>query len=357
MRTLSGGNQQKALLARWHLADAEIFVLIEPTRGVDVGARADIYRRLDALARAGKAIIVVSSDLAGGAGAGRPHPGHARRPIVAETTPAAVDEERAEPDGPGRGARHDAVAGRAATSRRRRRSGEGVLSRHADAGRRRCCCALVFAADRRRSSARPATPPTSCGSRPRSWCLAWRWRRGAGRRHRPVGRLGGARLGDACRHRAGRRTGTPAVAMLDGHRHRRRGRADQRAARSRGFRISPVIVTLGTMIAVRGLSLVAARAFQFLDRDQRRRSSTGSPVRTLSSAAARCRCRRPARRRALAGSSPAHHARPRLGCGRRQRRWRRGSPASGCGGCAAAPMSPAARWPARRASWSPRAPG
>ncbi|MBN8998373.1 MAG: sugar ABC transporter ATP-binding protein, partial [Rhizobiales bacterium] len=64
IRTLSGGNQQKALLARWQLADMELFVLIEPTRGVDVGARAEIYRRLDALARAGKAIIVVSSDLA-----------------------------------------------------------------------------------------------------------------------------------------------------------------------------------------------------------------------------------------------------------------------------------------------------
>ncbi len=57
MRTLSGGNQQKALMARWHLADADVFVLVEPTRGVDVGARADIYRRLDALARAGKAIV------------------------------------------------------------------------------------------------------------------------------------------------------------------------------------------------------------------------------------------------------------------------------------------------------------
>ena len=63
IRTLSGGNQQKALLARWHLADAEVFVLIEPTRGVDVGARAEIYRRLDGLAGAGKVVIVVSSDL------------------------------------------------------------------------------------------------------------------------------------------------------------------------------------------------------------------------------------------------------------------------------------------------------
>ncbi len=93
IRTLSGGNQQKALLARWHLADAEVFVLIEPTRGVDVGARADIYRRLDALAKAGKAIVLISSDLVevltladrilvvrDGA-------------ISAETTPAEVDEE------------------------------------------------------------------------------------------------------------------------------------------------------------------------------------------------------------------------------------------------------------------------
>jgi ABC-type sugar transport system ATPase subunit len=62
IRTLSGGNQQKALIARWHLADADLFVLIDPTRGVDVGARAEIYRRLDALADAGKAVIVVSSD-------------------------------------------------------------------------------------------------------------------------------------------------------------------------------------------------------------------------------------------------------------------------------------------------------
>ena len=63
IRTLSGGNQQKALIARWHLADAEIFVLVEPTHGVDVGARTEIYRRLDALAKADKAILVVSSDL------------------------------------------------------------------------------------------------------------------------------------------------------------------------------------------------------------------------------------------------------------------------------------------------------
>jgi len=63
IRTLSGGNQQKALIARWHLDDAGIFILIEPTHGVDVAARAEIYRRLEALAAAGKAVIVVSSEL------------------------------------------------------------------------------------------------------------------------------------------------------------------------------------------------------------------------------------------------------------------------------------------------------
>ena len=63
IRTLSGGNQQKALLARWHLADAAVFILIEPTRGVDVGARAEIYRRIAELAAAGKAVVVISSDV------------------------------------------------------------------------------------------------------------------------------------------------------------------------------------------------------------------------------------------------------------------------------------------------------
>jgi ABC-type sugar transport system ATPase subunit len=63
IRTLSGGKQQKALIARWHLDNAAVFVLIEPTRGVDVASRAEIYRRLDAVAAAGKAIVFVSSEI------------------------------------------------------------------------------------------------------------------------------------------------------------------------------------------------------------------------------------------------------------------------------------------------------
>ncbi len=60
---LSGGNQQKSLLARWLFANSQVFLLDEPTRGVDVAARSDIYREINELAEAGAAIIMVSSDL------------------------------------------------------------------------------------------------------------------------------------------------------------------------------------------------------------------------------------------------------------------------------------------------------
>jgi ABC-type sugar transport system ATPase subunit len=60
---LSGGNQQKVLLARWLLRDPEVLFLDDPTRGIDVAAKQDIYREIDELAASGKGVILVSSEL------------------------------------------------------------------------------------------------------------------------------------------------------------------------------------------------------------------------------------------------------------------------------------------------------
>ena len=60
---LSGGNQQKIVFARWLHRDCDVLLLDEPTRGVDIGARADIYAQMDRLAADGKALLMVSSDL------------------------------------------------------------------------------------------------------------------------------------------------------------------------------------------------------------------------------------------------------------------------------------------------------
>ncbi len=62
--TLSGGNQQKVILSRWLAERIEVFLMDEPTRGIDVGARAEIYRLLYGLAEAGRSVLMVSSDLA-----------------------------------------------------------------------------------------------------------------------------------------------------------------------------------------------------------------------------------------------------------------------------------------------------
>jgi ribose transport system ATP-binding protein len=60
---LSGGNQQKVVIAKWLFRDCDILIFDEPTRGIDVGAKFEIYRMLGELARKGKAILFVSSDL------------------------------------------------------------------------------------------------------------------------------------------------------------------------------------------------------------------------------------------------------------------------------------------------------
>lgn len=63
VRSLSGGNQQKVLLAKWILLSPKILIIDEPTRGVDIGAKSDIYAILRSLAAAGMAIIIVSSEI------------------------------------------------------------------------------------------------------------------------------------------------------------------------------------------------------------------------------------------------------------------------------------------------------
>jgi len=64
IKNLSGGNQQKVLLARWLLTKPDLLLLDEPTRGIDVGAKAEIYGMIMELARQGKSIVVISSEMA-----------------------------------------------------------------------------------------------------------------------------------------------------------------------------------------------------------------------------------------------------------------------------------------------------
>ena len=63
VENLSGGNQQKTMLAKWLNAQPKVLILDEPTRGIDVGAKADVHKYIDELARSGIAIIMISSDL------------------------------------------------------------------------------------------------------------------------------------------------------------------------------------------------------------------------------------------------------------------------------------------------------
>ena len=64
LKNLSGGNQQKVIIARWLMKNSEIFIFDEPTRGIDVGAKSEMYELIERLAKEGKSIIMISSELA-----------------------------------------------------------------------------------------------------------------------------------------------------------------------------------------------------------------------------------------------------------------------------------------------------
>ncbi len=63
LKNLSGGNQQKVIIARWLLKDSDIFIFDEPTRGIDIGAKSEMYTLIEELAESGKSIIMISSEL------------------------------------------------------------------------------------------------------------------------------------------------------------------------------------------------------------------------------------------------------------------------------------------------------
>ncbi|HWH82232.1 MAG TPA: ATP-binding cassette domain-containing protein, partial [Burkholderiaceae bacterium] len=63
IRLFSGGNQQKTIVCRWLSAGMDVLIFDEPTRGIDIGAKQEIYQLIEALAQEGRAIVVVSSEL------------------------------------------------------------------------------------------------------------------------------------------------------------------------------------------------------------------------------------------------------------------------------------------------------
>jgi ribose transport system ATP-binding protein len=63
VRNLSGGNQQKVVIAKWLIKNSSVLIFDEPTRGIDVGAKSEIYHLMNELVKEGKSIIMISSEL------------------------------------------------------------------------------------------------------------------------------------------------------------------------------------------------------------------------------------------------------------------------------------------------------
>ena len=76
---LSGGNQQKVVIGKWVNTDADIFIFDEPTRGIDVGAKVEVYNVMNSLVKQGKCVIMVSSEMPEILGYVRPRHRYARR--------------------------------------------------------------------------------------------------------------------------------------------------------------------------------------------------------------------------------------------------------------------------------------
>ena len=87
MTSLSGGNQQKVVLAKWLSAPAALLIVDEPTRGIDVGTKAEVHRLLEELAARGRRRAGDLVRAARGAAAGRPDPRHARGPPGRPSSP------------------------------------------------------------------------------------------------------------------------------------------------------------------------------------------------------------------------------------------------------------------------------
>ena len=90
---LSGGNQQKAILARWLLTDPSILILDEPTRGIDIGVKAEFYDMIGELAADGPGHPADLVRTARTAGAVRPGPRHGRRPLTADIPRGEATQE------------------------------------------------------------------------------------------------------------------------------------------------------------------------------------------------------------------------------------------------------------------------